>query len=404
MSKEERAFRENHDQVCQVVKAAKGHDATSAQGISRRNFLSRSSAVGLSSLIGRTALGSTFMSGSVTGQTSGLIEHTFQSPRHTTRYWEAGPADGPLMIFVHGWPQIGLMWRAQMEAFASEGWRCVAPDMRGYGGSSAPNTPDAYALKEIVEDMVELHDHLGARPAIWVGHDLGSPVIGALAAHHARRARGVVFASVPYSPESFALPSLLPLIDRKLYPADEYPDGQWDYYRFYLTHFDQTVTDFNADISASLSVIYRRGDPKSVGTVSRSAGVTRNGGWFGAAHRAPSVAPDTALWPANDFKALIEAFLITGFRPGNSWYLNDAANIAYAHSAPEGGRLGQPVLFVNGDFDGICDITRTRLGDPMRSTCKDLFVTSLPAGHWLPLECKAELVGAIRSWLKTRSV
>jgi hypothetical protein len=113
-------------------------------------------------------------------------------------------------------------------------------------------------------------------------------VAGALAAHHPKR-RGVVFASVPCSPESFALPSLLPLIDRKLYPVDQYPDGQWSYYRFYLTHFEQTLTDFNADIPASLASIYRRGDPASVG-------------------------------------------------PGNSWYLSDAANIAYAQAAPDGGR------------------------------------------------------------------
>ena len=146
------------------------------------------------------------------------------SPRHTTHYWEAGPTGGPLMIFLHGWPEIGLVWRAQMEAFASEGWHCIAPDMRGYGGSSAPTTSDAYALKEIVDDMVELHDHLGASPAIWVGHDLGSPVVGALAAHHAKRSRGVVFISVPYAPQAFALPGLLPFIDRKLYPIDQYPD------------------------------------------------------------------------------------------------------------------------------------------------------------------------------------
>ena len=165
------------------------------------------------------------------------------------------------MIFLHGWPGIGLVWRAQVEAFATEGWHCIAPDMRGYGGSSAPEASEAYALKEIVDDMVELHDLLGAGPAIWVGHDLGSPVVGALAAHHAKRSRGVVFISVPYAPQAFALPSLLPLIDRKLYPSDQYPDGQWDYYRFYLTHFDQTVTDFDADIPASLAAIYRSGNP-----------------------------------------------------------------------------------------------------------------------------------------------
>src|ERR1700735_3850415 len=82
--------------------------------------------------------------------TPALISHAFSSPRHTTHYWEAGPVDGPLMIFLHGWPEIGLMWRAQVEAFASEGWRCVAPDMRGYGGSSAPTDSKAYALQEIV--------------------------------------------------------------------------------------------------------------------------------------------------------------------------------------------------------------------------------------------------------------
>ena len=333
-----------------------------------------------------------------------LTARTFSSPRHTTRYWEAGPVDGPLMIFLHGWPEIGLMWRAQLEAFASDGWNCIAPDMRGYGGSSAPASSEDYSLNEIVDDMVELHDHLGARPAIWVGHDLGSPVAGALGAHHAKRSRGVVLISVPYSPESFSLPSLLPLIDRKLYPADQYPDGQWDYYRFYLTHFEQTVADFNADIPATLALIYRRGDPASVGKVYRSALVTLHGGWFGSAHRAPETPPDPALWPDADFDALVEAFRDTGFRPANAWYLNDTANIAYAHAAPDGGRLRQPVLFVNGEFDGICDVTRSRLGESMRRTCQDLSVTNLPSGHWLPFECKAETVQAIRSWLKAKGL
>jgi pimeloyl-ACP methyl ester carboxylesterase len=79
--------------------------------------------------------------------------------------------------------------------------------------------------------------------------------------------------------------------------------------------------------------------------------------------------------------------------------LSDPANRAYAHTAPNSGRLRQPVLFVNGDWDAICDINRSRLGEPMRSACEDLSVTSLPAGHWLPLERKTELVRTIRSWI-----
>jgi len=241
----------------------------------------------------------------------------------------------------------------------------IAGDMRGYGGSSAPAAPEPYALSEIVADMVELHDHLGASPAIWIGHDLGCPVVGALAARHPERSRGVAFLSVPYFPEAFALPSVLPLIDRELYPAEQYPDGQWDYYRFYLTHFDQTVADFNGDIPASLAAIYRSGNPESVGKVYRTALVPRNGGWFGSAHHAPAVQPDSALWPAADFAALAEAFRVNGFQPANSWYLNDDANIAYAHVALDGGRLRQPVLFINGGLDGLCDITQ----NPSESEC-----------------------------------
>ena len=76
------------------------------------------------------------------------------------------------MIFLHGWPQI-VLGGARRSRPSSEGWHCIAPDMRGYGASSAPSASEAYALKEIVDDMVELHDHLGARPAIWIRMDSG---------------------------------------------------------------------------------------------------------------------------------------------------------------------------------------------------------------------------------------
>ncbi len=329
-----------------------------------------------------------------------LSSHSFRSPRHTTQYWEAGPGDGPLMIFLHGWPQIGLIWRAQIEAFASEGWRCVAPDMRGYGGSSAPTAAGAYALEELVGDMVELHDHLGARPAIWVGHDWGSPVAGALAAHHPERSRGVVLISLPYFPDGFALPNLVKLIDRDLYPADRYPDGQWDYYRFYQTHFEQAVADMDADIPSTLASLYRPGNPASIGQISPSALLTTNGGRYGAAHRAPPTAPDPALWPPADFDALVAAFQPRGFRPAHSWYLNDAANIGYLQTAPDKGHLKQPVLFINGTWDVICDITRSALGAPMQRACKNLSVTNLAGGHWLPVERKGEIVEAMRAWLE----
>jgi pimeloyl-ACP methyl ester carboxylesterase len=289
-----------------------------------------------------------------------------------------------------------------MSVFAAEGWHCVAPDMRGYGASSAPLSIAAYTQKEIVQDMVEFHDHLGGKPAIWIGHDWGSPVVGELTAHYPSRSLGAVLMSVPYFPQGFALPTLVPLIDRTLYPADKYPYGQWDYFRFYQTNFESTVTDFNADIPATLASIYRLGNPAAAGKLSPSALISANGGRYGAAHRAPATAPEPALWPAPDFDVLVNAFRTTGFRPANAWYLHDEDNIAFARTAPGGGRLSQPVLFINSSYDPICDITNNRLADPMSSACQNLSIVNSTTGHWGPLEHKTETIQAVRSWVKTQ--
>jgi pimeloyl-ACP methyl ester carboxylesterase len=308
------------------------------------------------------------------------------------------------MMFLHGWPSIGLMWRAQMEAFAADGWHCVAPDLRGFGGSSAPAAIDAYAISEVVKDMAELHDHLGATPAIWVSHDWGVVVAAGLAAHESERCRGVVFTSLAYQPAGHALSTIVPLVDRTIYPADQYPDGQWDYYRYYTTHFEAAVGDLDADKVASLAAIFRPGDPAGIGKVAPRAVVTRNGGRFGIAHRAPPTEPDPTLWPAVDFDTLVRSFEAHGFRTSCAWYLNDDANVAHFRSASDSGRLPQPVLFVNGDFDQICNVAGNRQGDPMRTACTNLTEVSLPSGHWLPLERKAELVQAIRAWIKTNNL
>ena len=291
-----------------------------------------------------------------------------------------------------------------MDAFAADGWRCVAPDLRGFGSSFAPDANDAYTIEEVVADVAELHDHLGGVPAIWVGHDWGSVVVSELVAHQPGRSRGAVLVSLAHQPDGHALRTVVPLVDRAVYPAQQYPDGQWDYYRYYTTHFESAVADLDADKAASLAAIFRSGSPTAVGQVSPNAVVTRNGGRFGAAHRAPPTQPDPALWPPADFEVLVESFEDNGFRPSCAWYLNDEANIAYARKASNGGRLSQPVLFVNGDFDQICTITGNRQGDPMRAACADLTVTNLPAGHWLPLERKAELVQAIRTWFKNKNL
>ena len=65
-----------------------------------------------------------------------VTEHVVKTPRHTSFYLACGVVDAPLIIFVHGWPELSISWRHQLHCFASLGFRVIAPDMRGYGRST----------------------------------------------------------------------------------------------------------------------------------------------------------------------------------------------------------------------------------------------------------------------------
>jgi pimeloyl-ACP methyl ester carboxylesterase len=321
-----------------------------------------------------------------------------ETARHVTAWIDTGPADGPLMFFLHGWPELGLVWRAQLEYFAAAGWHCVAPDMRGYGDSAVPATTEAYTMREMVADMAELHDAFGGAPALWVGHDWGSAVAWALAAHHPGRCRAVASLCVPYLARGLALPNLVPLVDRALYPAEQYPVGQWDYFLHYREHFAQAVREFEADVAATLAFLYRPAGPEVMAKPAHTASVRARGGWFGPSARPPAVSRDQLLLPADDFAALVEAFTWTGFAGATAWYLNDDANLAYAAEAPGFGRLDLPVLFVHATRDAVCATHRTRLAGPMREDCTDLTEVTIEGGHEIMLEQPAAVSDAIDRW------
>ncbi len=99
--------------------------------------------------------------------------------------------EGPLVVLCHGWPESAHSWRHQMPALAQAGFRVVAPDMRGYGRTTAPPDIADYTIFDLVGDVVDLVRVLGERQAIVVGHDWGANV-----AWHAALFRPDVFSAV----------------------------------------------------------------------------------------------------------------------------------------------------------------------------------------------------------------
>ncbi len=87
---------------------------------------------------------------------------------------EAGPADGPLLILLHGFPEFWYGWRHQIGLLASAGFHVVAPDQRGYNLSDKPRDVDAYRVDQLAADVLGLADHYGAAQFFLAGHDWGA--------------------------------------------------------------------------------------------------------------------------------------------------------------------------------------------------------------------------------------
>src|SRR5206468_8781305 len=73
--------------------------------------------------------------------------------------------EGPLVVLCHGWPELSYSWRHQIAALAAAGFHVVAPDMRGFGRTSAPVDISAYSIFDTVGDMVALVAALGENRA-----------------------------------------------------------------------------------------------------------------------------------------------------------------------------------------------------------------------------------------------
>jgi pimeloyl-ACP methyl ester carboxylesterase len=110
-------------------------------------------------------------------------------------YRKAG--SGPLMIFLHGFPEFWYAWKAQLEEFSKD-YLAVAPDMRGYNLSSKPADIGQYAMPYLVEDVRALAEHLDFKKFILVGHDWGGVVAWAFAIQHPEYLDKLVIVNAPH--------------------------------------------------------------------------------------------------------------------------------------------------------------------------------------------------------------
>ncbi|HEY4019652.1 MAG TPA: alpha/beta fold hydrolase, partial [Pseudonocardiaceae bacterium] len=287
------------------------------------------------------------------------------------------------------------------EAFAAQGYRAIAPDMRGYGQSAVPTDPSAYAQQRLVEDMLALLAQLGRTDAIWVGHDWGCGATWGLAAHHPEACRAVASLCIPYRTIERGPVATLPYVNREVYPVSEYPDAQLDYMTYYERHPEQVTALFDSAPDRAVRAIFRSGDPAGYGKPFRTATVTRDGGWFGGASSVPDLPRDENVLDDTLYEALRKSFERTGFGGATAYYLNRVANRAYSDSSIDNGHLHMPVLFIEARYDYVADSAQSDLASPMREHSDHLTEKTIDAGHWIGLEKAADVNATITDWLNT---
>jgi len=300
-----------------------------------------------------------------------LTERLIDTNGVQLRVIEAGERGAPVVLLAHGFPELAYSWRKQIPVLADAGYHVLAPDQRGYGGSSRPDEVTAYDIVALTGDLAGLLDDVGAPRAVVVGHDWGSPVATNFALLHPDRVAGLVNLSVPPVPRASAPPTQ---IWRKTF-GDQF---------FYILYFQEPgVAD--AELGR---------DPRD----SLQRMLSFEGFAAPASELAGRPLPPLPAWLTEaEFEHYVEAFTRTGFTGGLNWYRNFDRNWELTARTPAD-TVTVPTLFVAGTADPVLSFTpRHRVGDLITGDYREALLEG--AGHWLQQERPDEVNGLLLEFL-----
>ena len=348
---------------------------TPMSAISRRTFLAGGAAVGAGLLLGRMARAERFR-----GDGPLLKEYDLATNGISLHVTEQG--EGPAVLFCHGFPDTSYTWRRQMTAISSAGYRAIAPDMRGYGRSSAPADATLYTPLHTAGDLVGLLDALSIASAVLVGHDWGAAHAWSVALMRPDRFTAVFCLSVPYVPRG----------DVSAFERMRKSGHENDFYMFEQIRTDADQIWANAAVTIP-GVLY---------WASGSAPADKRWSPMDPARSLYRPAPGPLpSWVEPDYVAHnITEFQRTGFHGGLNYY-RAAEAYFYLSGAWKGAKITQPSFFIAGKADGLGvlypPVEKLRAGLP--GLVGNLEIDNV--GHWVQHEASAEVSDQLVKFLRT---
>ena len=257
----------------------------------------------------------------------------------TLRVTEAGEPGAPLVVLLHGFPELAFSWRHQVRALAEAGYHVLAPDQRGYGGSDKPSAVDAYTVVELCADVVGMLDSEvggGAQRAALVGHDFGAVVTWAAPLLYPDRFPAVAGLSLPPVPRP-RIPTTQAF--RRLF-SDRF---------FYILYFQQqgpADAELDRDPATTLRRLFATRPAGDEAAALRM--ITPGPQGFLDRIPEPGAIPD---WiDQADFDVYVEEFTRGGFTAPLNWYRCFDRNWEQTADTPAA-TIDVPALFIGGSAD-----------------------------------------------------
>ncbi len=301
------------------------------------------------------------------------------------RYHYACAGEGPLVVLLHGFPELWYSWRHQIPALAEAGYCAVAPDLRGFGQSQVMERVEDYGLLRHAEDVKGLLDLLSEDGAALVGHDWGANLTWAMALLYPSLVRAVVALSIPFYPQP-----------RDPAELKRFAEGHFNFIE-YTQKPDAVESEFRRDPRLFFRrFFYGLSGDAPAGTVE---------GWF------RGKPPDAKLldgfpepkelppWlTETDIEYYASSFQRTGISGALGFYRNFEPDYRALKPVYQN-TVNQPTLFMGG-----ADEAAVRFGslEPMKGALPNLRnVLILPrCGHWLQQERPQEVNANITSFLQ----
>ena len=290
--------------------------------------------------------------------------------------------EGPVVVLLHGFPELAYSWRHQIPALTAAGYRVIAPDQRGYAASDAPRDPEAYSMRTLVADVVGMLDSLGVETATVVGHDFGGMVAWHSAAYASDRVSAVASLCTPHGPR-----------------------GRSDIVESYRRRYDETHYMTTFQTPGLAEAIFEADLEHTFGNMLRGVGVSL--AEFRVLPAEVQALPmglfigdpqlfDRPVVSQDDLQVYVDAYRQSGFRGPLSWYRSLHRTWEEAEGVDM--TIDKPALFIQAADDFF--LARDQL-DPT-----DRYVTKLErhvvadCGHWIQQERPDEINSLLLAWLR----